>query len=97
MAEQHHHPKQAHTTRRFGPIRHGEKKRLLWVTLLTGVTMVAEFIGAYATNSLALLGDAFHMLTHFGSVGMSYLAIVIALRPAPPDKTYRHVRSDGWI
>lgn len=69
-------------------------KRLLWVTILTGVTMVAEFIGAWATNSLALLGDAFHMLTHFGSVGMSYLAIVIALRPAPPDKTYRYWRTE---
>ena len=56
--------------------------------------MIAEFIGAYSTNSLALLGDAFHMLTHFGSVGMSYLAIVIALRPAPPDKTYRYWRSE---
>ncbi len=56
--------------------------------------MVAEFVGAYFTNSLALLGDAFHMLTHFGSVGMSYLAIVIATRPAPPDKTYRYWRAE---
>ena len=69
-------------------------KRLLWVTVLTGVTMVAEFVGAYFTNSLALLGDAFHMLTHFGSVGMSYLAIMIATRPAPPDKTYRYWRAE---
>jgi len=94
VTEQHHHPKPSDTAVHHGGIRIPERKRLLWVTVLTGVTMVAEFIGGILTNSLALLGDAFHMLTHFGAVGMSYLAIVIAMRPAPPDKTYRYWRAE---
>ncbi len=56
--------------------------------------MLAEFVGGILTNSLALLGDAFHMLTHFGAVGLSFLAIVIAMRPAPADKTYRYWRAE---
>jgi cobalt-zinc-cadmium efflux system protein len=72
--------------------RAGEKRRLRAALLLTAVTMVAEFAGGYYTRSLALLGDAVHMLTHLLSLGLSYAAIVIALRPAPPEKTWRYWR-----
>ncbi|MBI2901624.1 MAG: cation transporter [Planctomycetes bacterium] len=94
MAEQHHHPKHSETSVLSGPVRIGERRRLFWVLLLTGATMIAEFVGAFLTRSLALLGDALHMLTHFGSVGLSLLAVVIAMRPAPPDKTYRYWRAE---
>lgn len=94
MAEQHHHPKLSDSSVLLGPVRHHERRRLLWVLALTGVTMIAEFVGGILTGSLALLGDALHMLTHFAAVGMSYLAVVVAMRPAPPDKTYRYWRSE---
>jgi cobalt-zinc-cadmium efflux system protein len=54
--------------------------------------MIAEFVGGWLTRSIALLGDALHMLSHLLSVGLSYLAVVFAARPAPPDKTWRYWR-----
>lgn len=92
MSEPHHHPKLTESSSHLGGFRSGERSRLFWVMVLTGVTMVGEFIGGLYADSLALLGDAFHMLTHFLSVGLSYVAILIATRPAPPDKTYRYWR-----
>jgi cobalt-zinc-cadmium efflux system protein len=72
--------------------RASERRRLLAVFLLTFVTMIAEFVGGWLTRSIALLGDALHMLSHLLSVGLSYVAIVFAARPAPPDKTWRYWR-----
>ncbi len=92
MSEQHHHPKLSESTAGMATVRSGQRARLLWVVALTGVTMVAEFAGGILTGSLALLGDAFHMLTHFLAISLSYAAVVIAERPAPPDKTYRYWR-----
>jgi cobalt-zinc-cadmium efflux system protein len=92
MSEQHHHPKLTDSGVRLRVLRGGERARLLAVMLLTGATMVAEFVGGLLTGSLALLGDAFHMLTHFLAIALSYVAIRIALRPAPPEQTYRYWR-----
>ncbi len=92
MSEEHHHPKLSESAANLRALRGGERSRLLWVLVLTGATMVGEFAGGLYTRSLALLGDAFHMLTHFLAIALSYAAIRIALRPAPPDKTYRYWR-----
>lgn len=73
-------------------VRHSEKGRLLWVMGLTALTMAAELAAGFWTRSLSLQGDAWHMLAHLLSTGLSYAAIVIACRPAPPDKTYRYWR-----
>ncbi|MBI4565876.1 MAG: cation transporter [Planctomycetes bacterium] len=91
MGQQHHHPKPTESFRR-GAVRGGQRRRLAWVLGLTGATMVGEIIGGLLTQSVALLSDAFHMLTHFGAIAFSYVAIVVALRPAAPEKTYRNWR-----
>ena len=62
------------------------------VLVLTGVTMVAEIVGGLLSDSLSLLGDAFHMLTHFGAFLLSTAAILVAVRPAAPEKTFRNWR-----
>ena len=92
MSDQHHHPKLSESGTALGSIRASERSRLFWVVVLTGVVMVAELVGGILTGSLALLNDAVHMFTHFVAIALSWLAIVIALRPAPPDKTYRYWR-----
>jgi cobalt-zinc-cadmium efflux system protein len=92
MSEQHHHPKLSESAADLRALRGGERSRLLCVLVLTGLAMGGEFAGGLWARSLALLGDAFHMLTHFLAIALSYAAIVIALRPAPPDKTYRYWR-----
>jgi len=57
---------------------------------ITAAMMVAEIVAGLLTNSLALLSDAGHMLTHLLALGVSYLAIWLANREADPSRTY------GW-
>jgi cobalt-zinc-cadmium efflux system protein len=49
-------------------------------------------VAGYLFGSAALLGDAVHMITHFGAVAASWGAIRIALRPASAESTYRNWR-----
>jgi len=69
-----------------------EKKRLRVVILLTFVMMVAELVWGYLSNSLALLSDAFHMLTHFGALAVSLISIEVATRLRSRDKTFGYWR-----
>lgn len=64
------------------------RRRLLWTVLLTGATFLAEAIGGFLTNSLALLSDAGHMFTHLLALGVSYLAMLLSERPATERRTY---------
>ena len=54
--------------------------------------MTLEIIGGILSNSLALLGDAGHMLVDALALGLSLFAITIARRPATPTKTYGYHR-----
>jgi cobalt-zinc-cadmium efflux system protein len=92
MSDQHHHPKLAESGATIGAIRSGERRRLFWVLVLTLGVMAGEAVGYFFTHSLALLNDALHFLTHFVTIALSYAAVLIATRPAPPDKTYRYWR-----
>jgi len=71
-----------------------EMRRLKVVTILTGSMMVVEAVGGVITNSLALLSDAFHMLTHFGALLMSLVAIIIATRFRSEEKTFGYWRAE---
>jgi len=53
---------------------------------------VAEVIGGYLTNSLALMSDAGHMLTDVSAIGLSLVALWFAERPANVKKTYGYYR-----
>jgi cobalt-zinc-cadmium efflux system protein len=55
---------------------------------ITATFLVAEFIGALYTNSLALLADAGHMLTDVAALSLSLFAIRFAGRRATPRMTY---------
>jgi len=58
------------------------------------VVMVAEVIGGILSNSLALLGDAGHMLVDALALGLALFAMTIARRPATPTKTYGYHRME---
>lgn len=92
MSEQHHHPKPAESAVALHTVRAGERSRLGWVLVITAVVMIAEAVGGYLSRSLALMNDALHMFTHFLTIALSYAAVIIASRPAPPDKTFRYWR-----
>lgn len=62
------------------------------VLVLTFGYMVAEAIGGYLANSLALLSDAGHMFTDVAALALSLLAVRFASRPATSRKTYGFYR-----
>jgi cation diffusion facilitator family transporter len=45
------------------------ERKTRWVVVLTFAMMVAELVVGYATNSLALTADGWHMATHAGALG----------------------------
>jgi cobalt-zinc-cadmium efflux system protein len=57
---------------------------------LTAVTLVAEAVGGFWTNSLALLSDAAHVFMDLFALILSLMAIKLATRPATDRRTY------GW-
>jgi cobalt-zinc-cadmium efflux system protein len=60
--------------------------------VLTFVYMIAEAVGGWLTNSLALLADAGHMLTDVAALALTLFAIWFASRPATSKKTYGYYR-----
>jgi cobalt-zinc-cadmium efflux system protein len=70
------------------------RSRLIVTLCLVSVYMVAEVIGAFYTNSLALLADAGHMLSDVGALSLSLFAIWISQKPATPKHTYGYYRTE---
>lgn len=68
--------------------------RLRLAILLTAAGLVIEFAGGLLSNSLALISDAGHMLTHLFALGMSYFALVLSLRPITKKRTYGFYRAE---
>ena len=54
------------------------EKKILWVIGLTLITMIAEIIFGHITGSMALLADGWHMGSHVGALGISWLAYRLA-------------------
>jgi len=72
---------------------HGHARGSLKTALLiTSIFLVAEFIGALYTNSLALLADSGHMLTDVAALSLSFFAMRFASRRATPRMTYGFYR-----
>ncbi|HSP80716.1 MAG TPA: cation diffusion facilitator family transporter, partial [Myxococcaceae bacterium] len=71
-----------------------DRKRLLFALVLTGTIAVAEAVGGYISNSLALMSDAGHMLTDISALALSLLALWFAGRPADLKKTYGYYRME---
>jgi cation diffusion facilitator family transporter len=57
-------------------------RRTQWVVALTAAMMVGEIVAGYATGSMALLADGFHMATHAGALGVAAFAYRYARKHA---------------
>ena len=66
--------------------------RLTGVFVLTLAVFLIELVGGIASNSLALLADAGHMLTDVAGIGLALLAIWFAQRPASETRTFGYLR-----
>lgn len=73
-----HHDDHAHDHAGAHLHRPAEKRRLMIVLVMTAVMMVVEFVAGIVSGSLALVGDAGHMLTHSFALFVSFGAICIA-------------------
>jgi len=69
-----------------GHLTLASSSRLKIVLLIVLAIMTLEIIGGILSNSLALLGDAGHMLVDALALGLSLFAITIARRPATPTR-----------
>lgn len=71
----------------------GANARSLSIALgLTASFLVAELVGAWLFNSLALLSDAAHMFTDAAALAIALAAIRIGQRPADKRRTYGYRR-----
>jgi cobalt-zinc-cadmium efflux system protein len=66
--------------------------RLKIALAITFVYMIAEGVGGWLSNSLALIADAGHMLTDVAALALTLSAMWFAGRPATSKKTYGYYR-----
>jgi cobalt-zinc-cadmium efflux system protein len=66
--------------------------RLGIVLALTSSYMIIEIIGSILTNSLALMSDAFHMLSDVMGLSMCLFASFYAMKPPTPKKSFGYYR-----
>jgi len=66
---------------------------LAWAMAATLGLVVAEILGGFLGRSVALLNDAVHNLSDVPALGISWLAMQWAQRPADSEKTYGYHRA----
>ena len=64
------------------------EKRIAIAALLTGGFMGVELAGGVLAGSLALIADAGHMLSDFGSLALAWIGFRMARRPADARRTF---------
>src|SRR5215510_8471252 len=86
----------AHDHCHHGHRGHGEDARstraLTWALALTVFILIAEGVGGWLSNSLALLADAGHVLTDAGALGLSLFVAWLAKQPGSSAKTFGYLR-----
>ncbi|PZO19845.1 MAG: cation transporter [Burkholderiales bacterium] len=70
----------------------GNERALRVALVLTGGFMLAEVIGGFMLNSLALLSDAAHMFTDVAALAIALAAIRVARRAADNRRTFGYHR-----
>ena len=66
---------------------------LVWAIAATLLLVAAEIVGGLLGHSVALLNDAVHNLSDVPALGISWLAMRWAERPADTEKTYGYHRA----
>jgi len=71
-----------------------EQGAVRWGLAATALLCLAELVGGYLTNSLALMTDAAHMLTDVAALGLTLFALWVGTRPASETKTFGYYRAE---
>src|SRR5687768_3449440 len=88
---QHDHGEHAHS-HAPGDVGERSTRALRLALALTLAVLVAELVGGWISNSLALLADAGHVLTDAGALALSLFVAWFARQPPNPKKTYGYLR-----
>ena len=78
----------AHDHSHAGPVTTDHRRRLALVVAITGVIVVAQFVGSIITGSLALLTDTVHAVTDLSGLVVALIAATLMLRPADDRRTW---------
>jgi cobalt-zinc-cadmium efflux system protein len=73
------------------------RSRLIAVIALTLSYMVIALVGSVLANSLALLTDAIHMLSHVGTLALTFLAVSLAMKPSTPERSFGYYRLEVLV
>lgn len=65
---------------------YSNERKMLWVVIITALTMVTEITFGYWTNSMALLADGWHMATHTLALSLAWIAYFVSRKYAQNDK-----------
>jgi cobalt-zinc-cadmium efflux system protein len=71
-----------------------DRRPLVIALGITATFFVVELVGAYISNSLALLADAAHMLTDVAAIGLALFAMWLAGRPTRAERTFGYLRAE---
>lgn len=84
----HHHHSHAHSH------NHDSQKRLKLILILTSIFMLIEFVAGYWINSLALIGDAVHMLADIMGLSLAWISLVVSNLPTTERRTFGFKRAE---
>src|SRR5690606_21407902 len=99
MSHHHHHRQHGHhhghhhEPASAASIRH--ERPLWWALALIALFAGVEIAAAYATNSLALLSDAVHMVTDAFALGVALVAVRLGRRPPDARRSFGYVRAEA--
>ena len=99
MSHHHHHRQHGHHHGHHhehasaASIRH--ERPLWWALALIALFAGVEIAAAYATNSLALLSDAVHMVTDAFALGVALVAVRLGRRPPDARRSFGYVRAEA--
>src|SRR5215831_14860814 len=88
----HHHGHDHSHGQIYGSSTAASTRALKWSLALTLVILIAEGVGGWLSNSLALLADAGHVLTDAGALGLSLFVAWLARQPGSAAKTFGYLR-----
>ena len=92
MGAGHNHGDQGHGSPGHSHTNGANTHSLAIALSLTGSFLIAELIGAFWFNSLALLSDAAHMFTDAAALAIALVAVRIGQRSADAQRTYGYRR-----
>lgn len=70
------------------------RRKLIIASILCVIFMIAEVIGGYLSNSLAIASDAAHLLTDFASFMISLFSLYMANRPKTRQMSFGWYRAE---